>query len=236
MKLTYLQIINIVLSALDSQSVETASGSVESEQVGLIVNRVYNEICSRRTWPWLREVGFSKVSLTSKAWELDLPDTCMTLEYITYNKKELTYLTPKEMAYKLQGRTPNTTNINLLGIKYDSDPTYWTSYDDATITFDSYDGTYANLLPAKCYIQFIKETPNELSGNADIPIIHPRYHSVLLYGVLGYAFLELAQDTGKGDRYLAEYKRGVARMVRWARRIEETETKLNQPDYGRRGR
>lgn len=237
MKLTYLDIINKILSSIDSQSVSSAGDSVESEQVGMIVNRIYNEICTLRDWPWLRVVGFNKVGLGTNAWELDLPDNCMTLEYIMYNKKQLTYKTPEEMAYFLQvERTPNSTNINTSGIKYDDDPSYWTMYDDNTITFDAYDASNTTLLPSLCYIQYIKEVPNELSADTDVPILHVRYHSVLLNGAMAIAFNELAQDTAKYDRAWAEYKRGVARMVKWARKNDKSLAELNQPDYGRNGR
>ena len=237
MKYTLLDLINKTLSAIDSQSVVTASGSPESEQVGLIVNRLYNEICSMRDWPWLRVVGTNLVSAGTNAWQLDLPDNLLTLEYLTYKGKELKYLTPEEMHQIFMGRTASTTITNSEGVYIDRDPVYWTSYDDETLTFDAYDETYTNLLPSLTYVQYIKDIPSELSGDTDYPIIHPRYHSVLLQGILATAFNELAQDTAKYDRANDKYVKGIAKMQVWARKIEQTlPTFKVAGNYGRNGR
>lgn len=233
MKYTLLDFVQKTLSAIDSQNVSDVSASPESEQVVLIVNRVYEDMLSRRDWPFLRTVGVNLVTTGPELWELTLPSDTMTLEYLRYNKKDLIYKTPAEFKYDIDFRDTSKTEVNSDGIYTDRNPSYWTSYDDETITFDAYDSTFTGLLPALCYIQYIKDI-GELTDNSDIPELPTRFHNVMLNGVLAIAFDELAQDTTKSQRKEAEFKKGMSRMFRWARNFKESMPKTFDYDFGRK--
>lgn len=235
MQLTFLKIIQRILSATDSQSVTTASGSPESEQAGIIINRVYDEVLGRRDWPFLRKAGYSLVSNTpSVAWELELPSDCRRVEWIRYNQKNIKYLTPSDFIYNIEGRDTTASYVNSSYIYTDRDPSYWTSVDGLSIVFDGYDSDNATLLPAECYLQYIHNPTSELSGDSDVPALPTVFHNVLLDGALSLAFYELAQDTQKGRIYEDKYKRGLARMQVWAKKFdEESPNYRDKFDFGR---
>lgn len=222
MKLTLLRIVQRALSAIDSQNVSDVSDNPESLQMVLIVNRVYEELLAKRDWPFLRKSGISLVSNTTGiAWELEFPTDMMNLEYIKYNKKDIKYVSPEYFKAVIDARDITDDDVNSSGILTNKDPQYWTSFDELSAVFDAYDSTYASLLPSLCYIQYMKEVTSELSSNNEIPILPARFHSVLMDGVLAIVFDELAQDSNKAQRKDIAYRKGLARMNRWARKIEE---------------
>lgn len=227
MQLTFLKMVQRGLSALSSQSVSSAGDSVESEQVGVIVNRVYEEILARRDWPFLRKSGYSLVTNTpSIAWEVELPSDCRTVEYIRYNEKDVHWLSPEDFRKQLDYRDSTVSWVNSSLIYTDRDPTYYTSVDEESIVLDAYDSTYATILPSLFFIQYIRNPTSELTNDSDIPEIPTVFHNVLMDGVLTYVYYELLGDVGKGDRYFSKYTKGLARMNVWARKFEN-----NQPNY-----
>lgn len=222
MELTLLQIVQRCLSAIDSHNVTGVDDSPDAEQVVLIVNRVYEEILSKRDWPFLRVAGTSLVTNTSGVpWELEFPANFWEKEYVRYNKKDVTYMSPSEFKYMIDGRDTTASYVNSSGIHTDRDPSYWTSFDEKSMVFDAYDSTNATLLPSLCYLQYIKYITSSLTANSDIPDLPLGFHSVLFDGVLAAVFNELAQDTTKFQMQERKYRTGLARMQRWARKLKE---------------
>lgn len=234
MKLTLLRIVQRALSAIDSQNVSDVSDNPESLQVVHIVNRVYEELLAKRDWPFLRVSDINLVTtLDCDAWELAFPSNMMNLEYMKYNKKEVVYISPERFVDMLHSRDTTDSNVNSIGVITDKDPQYWTTIDETKMMFDSYDSS-GTLMPSLCHIQYMKEVTSELSSNSEIAILPARFHSVLMDGVLATVFDELAQDTNKAQRKDIAYRKGLARMNRWARKIEEALPNYqNKYNFGR---
>lgn len=234
MKLTLLDIVQRTLSAMDSINVSSITDdSIEAEQVVLATNRIYEEILGRYTWKFLRTSG--PADSGSLAWELDLPQTLMSLEEIKYNKKIILYKTPEEFQWLVDHRTV-ADPVNSSGIYTDRDPVYYTSFNDLTLRFDSYnldDGIA--LVPASSNLIYYAYPDSDLNADTDIPQLPFRFHEVLLSGVLYIAFDEIKQDEVKSRKHEARYRSGLARMRRWASTIEDSKERSNdQTNYGRR--
>lgn len=230
MKLTLLDIVQRTLSALDSNNVSSVDDSVESEQVVLIVQRIMDEINGRRDWKWLKKEGTLLAATDTNT--ASLPEDILSLKTVWYDNKELEYKYPQDFKYILSKRSTEEDNINNDGVYTDRVPKYYTSFDDDIITFDAYEDS--GIIIAKTYIYY-DAIPDTLWDDSDIPDIPARFHDVVLKGVLAKAKQELKTDPTWQIDY-TDYKRGLARMLRWAKQIDENEDVTNKKvDYGRRG-
>ena len=158
MKMTLLEIVQDILNSMDSDEVNTISETIESDQVAQIVKTTYYELISRRDWPHLKELfqldGLGNTALPS---HMKLPSRIVEMREVKYDVRktgetrkkfmDVKYLTPEEFMCYTNARNSDETNIlevtdtsgALLLIKNDQAPTYWTSFDDEHIVFDSYD-------------------------------------------------------------------------------------------------
>jgi len=172
-KMTLLEIVQDILSDMESDEVNSISDTVESLQVAQIVKSTYYNIIDGRDYPFLHEL-FQLDSSTSvtKPTHLGIPETIIDLDWIKYNKKKVTdtknkyekvtYKTPEEFLNIVNGRDSSVSNILVvtdptgiqLNILTDFAPTYYTSFDDETLVFDSYDSSIESTLQnskTQCY-------------------------------------------------------------------------------------
>ena len=106
-KMTLLEIVQDILSDMDSDEVNSINDSVESLQVAQIVKSTYYNIIDGKDYPWLKELFQLNASgVASKPTFMSLPSTVIDLEWIKYNKikvgetkalyKKIIYKTPED--------------------------------------------------------------------------------------------------------------------------------------------
>lgn len=145
-----LQYVQYALTTMDSDQVDAIGDTEESMQVAELLREVYYEFINREEWPWL-ERGLAIVSAgdTSLPTNLSLPANCKVLWDLYYQDdqdssfRKLEYLEPKEFVHRFshKGNTdqliePQAGVACFIGT--DANPTCWTSFDDKTVTCDSY--------------------------------------------------------------------------------------------------
>ena len=152
MKRTLLQIVQNILSDMDSEDVNSISDSIEAEQIASVVRDVYYNMVSTRMIPEHQElVKLVSLSNSSRPTHFQVPDSVKRIDFIRYNVsttsdtefKEIQYIEPLlfltlhqdgtnvDTVYDVNGNTP-------LLIRNDQMPTYYTSFDDLHIVMDSY--------------------------------------------------------------------------------------------------
>jgi len=152
MKRTLLQIVQNILSDMDSEDVNSISDSIEAEQIASVVRDVYYNMVSTRMIPEHQElVKLVSLSNSSRPTHFQVPDSVKRIDFIRYNVsttsdtefKEIQYIEPLlfltlhqdgdniTTVYDVNGNTP-------LLIRNDQMPTYYTSFDDLHIVMDSY--------------------------------------------------------------------------------------------------
>jgi len=152
MKRTLLQIVQNILSDMDSEDVNSISDSIEAEQIASVVRDVYYNMVSTRMIPEHQElVKLVSLSSSSRPTHFQVPDSVKRIDFIRYNVsttsdtefKEIQYIEPLlfltlhqdgtnvDTVYDVNGNTP-------LLIRNDQMPTYYTSFDDLHIVMDSY--------------------------------------------------------------------------------------------------
>ena len=222
MELTLLKAVQMTLSALDSNNIDTlADGDIEAEQVVFIANRVYNDILSRREWPFLIKEG--TLIASGEQWEMVIPDNYTTIHEVRYRNNVIKYINPTQFNKLIYSRNTDEDNVNDSFILIDRDPIYYTSYDDTTLVFDSFNhNVESNLLESNSYIIYNHLPNSMLDYDEDVPDIPYRFMNVWLDGILAHAYAELKQDNTNAQYKFNLYNRGISSMIRWARNIEDT--------------
>ena len=173
MKMTLLEIVQDILNSMDSDQVNTISETIEADQVAQVVKTTYYELISRRDWPHLKEMFQLDASgSTSYPSHMSLPDRIVEMNEVMYNIAELgetrkkykaiEYLTPDKFLWYTNARNSDSSNITVivdysgvdLLIRTDTAPSFWTSFDDENIVFDSYDSAVDTTLQqskTQCY-------------------------------------------------------------------------------------
>jgi len=180
---TLLQIVKNTLEAMDSDPIDTIfmadGGTEESEQIANFASQLYSYMYSVFEWPNSKVLlQLEPISDNTKPNYLQLPDNAGDVEWIKYREANVTWLTPEEFVDFLNQRNTITkdsagvesdnladnTEIIIsyedipLYIKYDSNPTYYTSFDGKKLVFDSYDDTNEDTLQNSNSIAYLSRT------------------------------------------------------------------------------
>lgn len=168
-KMTLLEITQEILSDMNSDNVNSINDTIEAQQVVQIAKRTFFNMVNERILP--HTAGFFNLTALvnpAKPTHVRIEDNVIRIESIKYDcrktvgepvdPKELTYMTPKEFADFVMARNPQNPNVTTvldtlpLFIINDAHPTYWTSFDDKTIVFDSYNQEVdTTIQSSKCY-------------------------------------------------------------------------------------
>ena len=252
MKLSLLDMVQDILSDMDSDEVNSIDDTVESLQVAQIVKTVYFQMCSNRNWGDQKRLTVIQHSGDiTKPTHLQLPENTKELIYIAYNVKKEEDTGPLDEYRKLQYRYPDEflRMINTrprsndsyeevedfggvkLFIKNNSEPTYWTSFDDKFIVCDSYNAAVDTTLQASKTQALVVQMPTWEMRDDFIPHFPVEAFSALLAEAKSTAFLVLKQ--------MANEKAEAAsrRQQTWlARKNSTAKNGVRYQTYGRVGK
>lgn len=160
MKATLLELVQSILSDMDSEDVNSIDDTVEAQQVASVIKDTFNQMIASRMIPEHQEL----LKLTSLS-DADYPthfkyeDDIKSISDVWYNVsedggieyRELHYLEPKQfLRLYAEGTDSDTiTDVNG-GTKYfvgnTKMPKYFTTFDDYHIVMDSYDSDIESTL------------------------------------------------------------------------------------------
>jgi hypothetical protein len=115
-----------------------------------------------------------------------------------------------------------------LFILNDAAPTYWTTFDDENIVFDSYDSEVGDTLLSAKSLAMVKYIPPWTSSDTFIPDMPDHMFSTYVAEVTAAAFTYWKQGQSVKDEQRAA--RGISRLRKDARKISEARSKV---DYGK---
>lgn len=232
-KLSLLDMTQNILSALDSDPVNSIDDTVESVQVAEVIRECYYDLMSQREWPFLRKLTtLDGLGDTTNPTHMGISDTHNKVYWIKYNKKEVTYMSPDLFHNMIALRVPQTGVINNDGYVINADPTYWTSYDDQTIVFDGYNSAVdTTLQSSKSAVYVLTQAPWTHTDNY-IPDIPEKVFPTLLAEAKATCFLNLKQQQNPREERRAQ--RGRVVMLNSVWKNNAGEAKYNgKVDYGR---
>jgi hypothetical protein len=238
---TVLDIIQKTLAVCNLEPVTDVDESVEADQIFELLKTAYDELLDDIDWDYLQTNGqleLNSFEFRQKTLGVDadtvemfkLPDNALQVNWIKYDTNDLIYITPKEMTDLLDSRDQTLSTVDAIGAVNNADsPTRWTTYDDIHIVVDQYDGSLA---ANKTDCLFITK-PAVLGVAGDVPSIPERMMPVLLNMTIAEAFATINGDIVMDRRYRKKARNQLAKIKRWASRINKKDSTYSQ-DYGRK--
>ena len=232
-KLSLLDMTQNILSALDSDPVNSIDETVESAQVADIIKESYFDIMSQRDWPHLHTLtSLTGLGDTNNPTKMQIPNTLNKIKWVKYNKVEITYMPPKEFKDMLDARSESVGVINSSGYVINSDPTYWTSYDDNFIFFDGYNSALDNTLQESKSVVYGVIIPTWSHVDTFVPNLPEKFFPTLLAEAKAQAFVNLKQQANVREERKSQRGRTIMQNESW--RNEKGELLYNRKvNYGR---
>ncbi len=248
-KLTLLELTTDILNDMDSDEVNSITDTIEAAQVAQIIKTTYFSIIENgRDWPHLKQLfQLDSSGTSSKPVYMDLPENVQEVEWVKYNVRTTTdtkdryipikYKTPEDFLTLVEARASDADNVVVvaddsgasLNILDDTPPTYYTSFNDVDLVFDSYDAAVNSTLVNTKSQCFGKRTPVFTIDDNFVPDLPGHMFPYLLSEAKSTAFIVLKQTTNpKAEQISVTHRR---RMSQDAWRIKKG---ITYPNYGRR--
>jgi len=250
MKLTLLDMVQDILNDMDGDEVNSIDETFEAAQVAQIIKSTFFALMSNRNWPHTRQAiqidSFGDSALPTHA---RVQENIKELVFINYNKIKLgetrklylpiRWLEPDDFLRVLNRRNNDNSDIDVITdptgvellIRNDLAPTYYTSFDDDTIIFDSYDNEVdttiqKSKIQAQAYV-----IPSWDAVDEFIPDLPAEAFTALLEEAKSRAMLKLKQVQD------IKAEQEASRQQRWlSRKAWRVNGGIQYPNYGRRTR
>jgi hypothetical protein len=146
-----------ILSDMDSQEVNSISGSVEAQQIASVIEDTYYTILNSREIPENKKlIKLTSFSETARPTHFYYPTDVKEIEKLYYSDttgvyKEIRYLDPLSFLASQPTSGLSVLDVNAgttLLIGDTSFPTYYTSFDDKSLLMNSYNASIETTLQA----------------------------------------------------------------------------------------
>jgi hypothetical protein len=247
-KMTLIEIVQNVLSAMDSDEVNSIGDTVEALQVAEIAKETFYEIIGGLEEPH-RSNAFrlDSVSDVNRPNYLKLPAQVKDVEAVYYNYltdskdtwTEIKYISPGDFIRMSLGRSTGddvTAVTDFSGASHyivnNDDPTYYTSFDDEYLVFDSWDLSKESTLQEHKSQCLGTQMPSFDLEDTFIPDIPADYFPLLLAEVKQSAFVNLKQVSNSiEDRRARRQRVRLLNNLHRAKRDKKYNEGIN---YGRK--
>ena len=164
MKKSLLEIVVDIANDIDTDEVNSINDTPESQQIAQIVKSTYEAIMSNRNWPHTaRLVRMNSSTDNTKPNIMTFDENIKELISVYYNKAKrgetrlryeaVKYIEPDDMLRVFYGRNTDSGTVDVINngaqvyiIQNNKAPEYFTSFDDSTLVFDSYDSSVDSIL------------------------------------------------------------------------------------------
>ena len=162
-----------------------------------------------------------------------LSDNISEIDWVKYDKQkdgatktsfsEVIYLDPSEFITETNGRDSSATTIDIVSdysgvplyIRNDISATYWTSFDDEYIVFDSYDSVVESTMQtSKSQVYGIVE-PSFTISDTFVPDMPAKAFPMLLSESKSYCFVNLKQQPNAKVEETNRRQRTVMAREKW---------------------
>ena len=247
-KMTLLEMVQDIMSDMDSDEVNSINDTVESLQVAQIVKTTYYNIIDGKDLPFLYELFQLNTNGTAaRPTHMQLPEDIIDLKTIKYNTRKSTdtkdkytvvqYKTPEDFLYIVDQRDSSASNVTVvtdasgvsLNIINDKGPQYFTSFDDETLVFDSYDSVVdSTLVNSKTQCHGKRSVAFSLTDTftPDLPV---QMFTYLLAEAKSTAFLTLKQMANQKAEQVS-----VTQKRRMSQEAWKLKNGITYPNYGRK--
>lgn len=257
MKYTLLELTQSVLASIGGDEVNSTTDTAESLQVVEILRTVYDSIASRSNLPTHKTMfNLTASGVGSKPVLMTKPNTITDIEWIRYNVikdgetdptwADMKFMYLDQFMCMVQSLRPSETNVEsfdhtvngftfTFNYRNDVGPTYYTTFDDNTVIFDSYDVAVDSTLQSNKTLCYGAVSNVFTVDDTWTPNLQAEQFSVLLNEAKAMAWAELKQSANsKAEQYA---RRGWTHIQASRHSIPKylnTQGILVAPDFGRK--
>lgn len=231
-KMTLLSMVQNILSAMDSDAVNSISDTVESLQVAEEIIESYYELYAGLNKPSMEGIIELQPAgdLTSPT-KMSIPENVKSIKWIRYNGIDTAYVSPEEFL-------TNTTaladySVGKFSVYSDRNPTIWTTFDNETIYFNGFNNELDSTLQGSktlCWGQF--DPVYEMSDNSYAPYLDGDQYPGLLAEAKSVCFANHKQVASSKDEQRSKRQRVRQQNDEW--RLDQRKPFERGPDFGRR--
>lgn len=247
MKQSLLDMVQEILSDLNSDNVNSISDTIEAQQVAMIIKRTYLNMMSDRVWPHTGSLfKLTPSSNSARPTHMKMEDDVAEILWVKYNVFSLgkedsygdvTYLRPEMFIDYSMARNPTHANVTSvmdihgtpLFINTDSHPTYFTTFDDEWLVFDSYDSQVDSTLQASKTQVFGYKQPVFTVADEFVPDVPNKAWAYFMAEAKAACFLKIKEVFSATDANTAAKQR--AWLSREKRRVDPG---TRYPDYSKK--
>lgn len=253
MRYSLIELVQRILESMDSDEVDSISDTVESLAVANIIKECYFDILSNLDLPEKVDIyQLTGSGDSAKPCLMYLPQTSLDLDQLKYNSAttgnptwyDLKFV-PFDQFVSMQSGfdLDDDTSIGSMTIvengltytfKYKNDilPNFYTSFNDRTLLFDSYDSSVNTTLVGSKTLCYGAIEPTFTLDDTYIPDLDARQFQLLLQKSKAQAFIELKQTSNpKAD--MGERKNAITAQ-RTKHAINRRGGRLTYLHYGRK--
>lgn len=251
MSYTLLEIVQEILSDLDSDQVNSIEDTTEALQVASIVRSTYMAMVSNRNWPHLKKTfTFTNSGSTDYPTHLKVPDKIKEVVFINYNcvsesdtgKRNYTtlkYLDNESFLRRQNNLNSNATNVAVVtdysGVEFlitnDANPEYYTSFDDEYIVCNSYNADIEDTLVGSKTQVSAYYMPTFTVSDTFVPNLPEEAFTALIESAKSAAAVRIRQAVDQKAEQEAQ------RQQRWlSRKAWRVQGGIKYPNYGRKSR
>ena len=250
MKRTLLDLTQSILSDIDGDEVNSIVDTFESEQVASILKESFLSMSSNRNWPLHKQAAqIASLGDVTKPTHMKVAEEVKELVLLKYNKtregetrlryESVDYKDNDTFLRKINQENSDADNIQIvtdpsgvqLLIRNDTQPTIYTSFDDETIVFNSYNSAVDSSIQESKTQAIAYVMPSWTHTDEGIVDLPDDAFSALLNEALSRASLRLRQTSDQ------KAEQEVGRQQRWlSRKGWKVGGGLVYPNYGRKSR
>lgn len=235
--MSLLDIVQSVLSDMNSDEVSSISDTVEAEQVAMIVRDTYFEtIVTRNLLKLNNYFNLDSISDATRPNIMKLPANVSEVKEIRY-KGDLVKHVSREEFMRITSNRQNNTAITevkepatgmLLYIINNYRPMYWTSFDDSHIIFDAWESEITETLLTGEVVGYGELMPSWSMTDNFVPDLPLKLYPLLLAEVKSKAFADIKQMASAKEEQKATRLR-----QHLSRERNRTANGIRYPNYGR---
>lgn len=249
-KPTLLEIVQSILTEMSGDQVNSISDTQEATDVAAMVKVIWNELIDEIEFPFHKElVSLEGLGDPTKPNYMRIPENVSRIEWIKYDTRPslsaardynpIAKMEPEKFVDYVNSRPSTDTsnyqvvqysaNIPLIIGKLDS-PSYWTTFDDEYVVFDSYDSDVEATMQSSNIICSAFIRPTFTISDDYVPDLPENMFNVLRIHALNRCMFALKQTINpkterEENRLRVRAQRNKQRALR---------KHLDWPDYGRK--
>lgn len=249
-KMNILEMVQNILSAMDSDEVNSISDTVEALQVATVLKDVYFELTSGMDEPSFENLLALNASIdVTHPTYMSLPSNVKNIKWVKYNYMtggnvdyhDIKYLTPEDfiiMTNNASGMSSilvctDAASGAQLVIQTNKNPSFWTTFDNQNVIFDSYDADIDDTLQQSKVLCWGQLIPIFSIEDNFIPVLDADMFPQFLAEAKSVCFVNFKQVSNSKSEQQARRQRVRRQNDLW--RMNQRQPYNRTPDYGRKG-